>query len=231
MTQTWQNLTSDGGVRWLKYSFSSWGTANTLAIRLDEGSWLVVSPSSSPSPETFDVLAKDGGVSALLAPNGYHYLGQKAWRERFPKAVSYAADGARSRLATKSPGINFESLDSLKSKLPSRIGIHLPEGMKVPDLMLHATSGGKTVWFSGDVLSNIGPEDLALPMRLVMSLFGGATGYRFNRAPSMVYVGDRSTWKLSVLSAIERAAPSAILPAHGNPVVDNPVADTRKILG
>src|SRR4051794_32451772 len=123
MTQTWHNLTPDGGVRWLKYSFSGWGTANTLGTRLDDGTWLVVSPSSAPTPEALDALAKEGGVSALLAPNGFHYLGQNAWRERFPKAISYAADDAMTRLVTKSPGVKYESIESLKKKLPSRIGV------------------------------------------------------------------------------------------------------------
>lgn len=217
-------------MRWLKYSFSSWGTANTLAIRLDDGSWLVVSPCSAPSPEALDVLSKDGGVSALLAPNGYHYLGQKAWRDRFPKATSYAPDGALPRLATKSPTIAYQPLASLKAKLPSRIGIHLPDGMKVPDLMLHASSGGKTVWFTGDILSNIGSEDLALPMRLMMSLFGGGTGFRLNKAPSMVYIGDRTKWKQSVLAAIEKNPPITILPAHGDPVSERPMEAARSIL-
>lgn len=202
-----------------------------MAVRLDDGSWLIVSPSCNPSAQALDALEKDGSVTALLAPNGFHYLGQQAWRDRFPKATSYAADGARERLTTKSPNVPYESFDVLKAKLPPRIGLHLPDGMKVPDLLLHATSGGKTIWFSGDILSNIGPADLALPMRLMMSLFGGATGYRLNRAPSMVYIGDRSVWKQSVLAAIEKSAPSAILPAHGNPVIDRALQQTREILG
>ena len=230
MIQTWENLTEDGGVRWLKYSFG-FGRANTMAVRLDDGTWLVVSPSIGSAPEIFDALSKDGDVSALIAPNGFHYLGQEAWRARFPKALSYAPDDARARLATKSPGIKYESVDSLKKRLPSRIGVLIPEGMKVPDLLMHATSGGKTVWFSGDLLSNTGPEDLALPMRLLMSVFGAGTGYRYNPMPAMVYVRDRAAWRRSVLAAIEKVPPTSVLPGHGNPVTDNTMARSREILG
>jgi hypothetical protein len=108
---TWENLTSDGNVRSLKYSFGP-GLATTMAVRLDDGTWLVVSPPREPSAEALDGLG--GDVSALLAPNGYHYLGQAAWRARFPKAKSYAAKDSLERLAKKSADIPFEPLDALK---------------------------------------------------------------------------------------------------------------------
>ena len=92
----WQYLTQDGSVRWLKYS---WGpaTANTLAARLADGTWVVVAPSVSPARSVLEDLSKDGFVSALIAPNAYHYLGQQAWRLHFPGATSYAPAGAHKR--------------------------------------------------------------------------------------------------------------------------------------
>jgi hypothetical protein len=98
----WQNLTSDGSVRWLKYS---WGpaTANTLAARLEDGTWLVVAPSVGSPSSVLEDLSKDGTVSALIAPNAYHYLGQQAWRLHFPGATSYAPSGGRTRCLLKKP--------------------------------------------------------------------------------------------------------------------------------
>src|SRR6185312_2124325 len=62
----WQYLTRDGSVRWLKYS---WGpaTANTLAARLADGTWVVVAPSVDPASSVLEDLSKDGTVSALVA--------------------------------------------------------------------------------------------------------------------------------------------------------------------
>ena len=225
----WQNLTSDGAVRWLKYSFDP-GKANTLAVRLDDGSWLVVSPSVGSPEGVYDALAKDGTVTALLAPNGFHHLGQSAWRKRFPTAISYASDDARARLSKKCPGVTYESVNRLTERLPARVGILLPDGMKAPDLLVHATSAGTTVWHTGDLVSNTTAEDMPLHWRLLMTVFGAGTGFRFNTMPAMIYLRDRAAWKRSVLAAIEKAPPAVLLPAHGNPLADNVAEKTRHIL-
>jgi hypothetical protein len=105
----WRTLTEDGSVRWLKYSFGP-GTANTLAARIEDGTWLVVSPATGAPPSVLEDLARDGTISALVAPNAYHHRGQEEWRLRFPGAVSYAADGALPRLSEKSPGVPYRPI-------------------------------------------------------------------------------------------------------------------------
>jgi len=224
----WESLTSDGGVRALKYSFGI-ATANTLAARLDDGSWLVVSPASGAPASALDELAKDGPVSALVAPNAYHHLGQAAWRARFPQATSYAAAGALARLGKQTGGVPFEPLEALATKLPSRVAWLLPDGMRVPDLLLHATSGGETVWFSGDLISNTVSEDMKPVPRFIFGLLGGGPGYRLNSVPALVYVKDRASWRASVRSAFDRAPPNVVLPAHGLPVREDASAKTRAL--
>ena len=227
-TQQWQDLTPDGAVRYLKYSFGL-GKANSLALRLDGGAWLVVSPPRDASPEVFDRLGKDGGVAALVAPNAYHNLGQKPWRERFPDAVSYAPAGALPRLAKKAPGVPFQPLDALVPKLPSHIAIVAPDGMKLPEVLLHATTGGATVWFSGDLISNTGKADMGLGGRIIFKLLGGGDGYRLNRVPAMVYVKDKKAWRASVKAAFEANPPTIVVPGHGDPVTSDAAARTRAL--
>jgi glyoxylase-like metal-dependent hydrolase (beta-lactamase superfamily II) len=224
---TWEKLTDDGGVRWLKYSFGP-GKATTLAARLDDGAWLVVSPPRDPSAAVLDGLG--GDVSALLAPNGYHYMGQAAWRARFPQAKSYAAKDSLERLAKRSPDIPYEPLEALRGKLPSRIEVLRPEGMKVSDLMVRATSGASTVWYTGDLISNLQKGDISWAVGLLFSLLGGGSGYRYNGVPAMVYMKDRAAWARSVHAAMEKAPPTAILPGHGAPFRDDPAARTKDIL-
>jgi glyoxylase-like metal-dependent hydrolase (beta-lactamase superfamily II) len=227
--QTWTPLTADGSVLALKYSFGV-GTANTMAVRLQDGSWLVVSPSTKSPPAVLDDLAAKGPVSALLAPNGFHHMGQQAWRARFPEAVSYAPAGALPRLRKQAPDVPFHPADELSAKLPSTAAILQPDGMKAPDLLVRATTADGTVWFSGDLLSNTGPEDMGPVPRFILGLLGGGSGYRFNRMPTIVYVKDRSAWFASVLRAFEQAPPTVILPAHGDPVRDDAMAKSRAIL-
>lgn len=223
----WQPLVSDGSIRWLKYSFGA-ATANTLAARLDDGTWLVVSPATGAPAEALEALAKDGDVSALIAPNGFHHLGQAQWRARFTKAKSYAPADSLARLTKKSPGIDYLPLGELA--LPARMGLLYPDGMKAPDVMLNVSSGGDRVWFSGDILSNTIDSDVKPIPRFIFSLLGGGPGYRFNKAPALFYLRDRMAWKRSVLSAFEAAPPTVVLPAHGDPVTDDVASRSRTIL-
>jgi hypothetical protein len=75
--QQWLPLTTGGELLWLKYSFGS-GTANTLAARLNDGGWAVLSPPSGAPDSVYDALPSQGEVTALIAPNGFHNLGQLA---------------------------------------------------------------------------------------------------------------------------------------------------------
>ena len=224
---SWTNLAADGSIRVLKYSFG-FGTANTLAARLDDGSWLVVSPAIGLPASALDALGQDGDVSALVAPNGFHHLGQATWRARFPKAVSYAPEGALARLAKKAAAVPFRSLGELT--LPARIGRHLPEGMKVPDLLLSVRAGDGAVWFVGDLISNTVAGDVKGFPGFMFRLLGGGPGYRFNKVPTMVYLRDKKAWKASVRALFEQTAPTAVVPAHGDPITDDAAAKTRAIL-
>jgi hypothetical protein len=226
-TSTWENLTDDGGVRWLKYSFGP-ASATTLAARLDDGTWLVVSPPRDPSAAVLEGLG--GEITALLAPNGYHHMGQAAWRTRFPGAKSYAPRDALDRLAKKSATIPYEPLDALESRLPDRFEFLRPEGLKATDLMVRVTSGGGTVWYTGDLISNVQKGDVPWAVGVVFSLLGGGAGYRYNGVPALVFMKDRKTWARSVRSAMEKSPPTAILPAHGSALKDDPAARTRDIL-
>jgi hypothetical protein len=224
----WAPLTSDGSVRWLKYTFGP-GTANTLAARLDDGTWLVVSPAVGAPPHVFDELARQGPVGALIAPNPYHHLGHTSWRERFPDAVSYAVDGALPRLSKKSPGVPFRPASELRAG--SRFELVVPDGLKTPDALLRVSTPGATVWWMGDLFSNNTPEDQVWFLRvLVAPLAGSGLGYRRNGKPGMVYVRDRASWLASIRSALTKHPPSAVVPAHGDAVLEDAASRTEPLL-
>ena len=224
-THQWQNLTSDGSVRALMYSFG-FGTANTLAAKLDDGTWLAISPAVGAPDAALQVLADDGGVSALIANNAYHHLGQGPWRQRFPQATAYAADGSLPRLGKKCTAVTFRPLAELQAKLPARVRLVEPAGMKTPDLLAAVTAGKETVWFGGDLISNTSDDDMSLLARLGFKLMGGGTGFRLNPVPGMVYLKDKAAWRQSVHAAIAAQPPTAFLPAHGGPVTVDAAALT-----
>ena len=225
----WQNLTSDGSVRWLKYS---WGpaTANTLAARLEDGTWLVVAPSTGSPSSVRDDLSKDGAVSTLIAPNGYHYLGQRAWRLHFPSANSYAPEGALPRLSRKSPDVPYRPTSELIARVRPRVTLFIPAGMKAPDMLVRVSVAGTTVWWMGDMFTNSAVDDQNWLLRFIAPLAGSGLGYRRNSKPGLVYVRDREAWLHSIINALDANPPSIVVPAHGSPVLEDTARRTRYLL-
>jgi hypothetical protein len=225
---TWENLTPDGTVRALKYSFGM-GSANTMAARIDDGSWLVISPATGAPEAALEALAQEGPVSALVANNAFHHLGQPMWRKRFPQAVSYAAAGSLPRLAKKAAGIPFRPIEELK--LPPSVRLVQPAGMKVPDLLAAVETPHGAVWFGGDLISNTVAADLKPFARFIFGLLGGGPGYRFNPVPAFVYLKDKAGWKAATRKLLLATPPAVVLPAHGEPVRDDAAARSQAILG
>ena len=93
------------------------GAALAVAPMAD-GRLMVVSPSKTLDEAVATELADFGEVGALVANNGFHYLGQKAWRERFPDARCFAPPKAIERIAKKSKHpLTFEPLADLAPRL------------------------------------------------------------------------------------------------------------------
>ena len=225
----WKSVTAEGtDVQWLKYSFGP-GTANSLAAKLQDRTWLVLSPPSAAPPCVYDALDQQGGVSALVAPNAYHNRGQRAWRERFPRAVSYAPRGAISRLSNRTPSVGYRPIEELAQKLwPARV--LLPDGMKSPDIMFQIPTHVGNIWWMGDQFSNSGVSDQIWLLRLLSRFLGSGLGYRCNSKPELVYVRDRAAWLGSIRAALEELPPTVVVPAHGDPVTDNVVERTRRAI-
>src|ERR1700712_513656 len=97
----WTQLAAEPLVLLREYSFGS-ATANSLAIRLPDGTLLLVSSPCNLSDSELNALAGVGVVSALLANNGAHHLGVPSLLKRFPNAVCYATQSASTRIAKKS---------------------------------------------------------------------------------------------------------------------------------
>ncbi|MFO0746186.1 MAG: hypothetical protein U1F43_11000 [Myxococcota bacterium] len=223
VTHAWEKVDAAGTVLALKYSFGP-GTANTLVARLDDDTLLAVSPASGLPPAVLDALAERGDVSALVAPNAYHHMGHKAWRARWPNAVSYAPDGAMARLAKKCPDVPFEPLTKLAPHLGSRVELLVPPDMKTPDLLVRVDTPDGNVWFLGDLVSNLTKADLRLPVRMLFRLLGGGPGLRFNKVPTMVYLKDKAAWRAWVREQLALAPVAVAVPAHGDLVRDDAAA-------
>lgn len=224
----WQPLDSTGNVQMLTYSFGP-GTANTMAIRLDDGSFLVVSPATRAPEAALDALGKLGPVSALLAPNAYHHMGQAQWRKHFPQAKSYAADDAIARVQKQS-GLDYQPLSALQAKLGSHVQVVAPNGLKKSDLLVHASLPDGGYWFGGDMFTNQAPGEGNVIFRTLNALMGGGPGYRLSPIAQMLYVKDKAAWKADVRERMANERLMAVVPAHGHVATGDVLSATPGML-
>lgn len=215
----WEALGTGGNVRWLKYW---WGpaSANTLAYKLQGGSWAVVSPASRAPDRVFDELAALGPIAALIAPNAYHNLGQIDWRARFPGATSFAPRDAIERLSRKTPCVPYVPIEEAGARL-SPAQFLIPDGMKTPDALLSLAIPEGSIWWLGDQFSNNSKDDQIWLFRILSRIVANGPGFFCNPKPGLVYVADKTAWARSMREALILNPPSIALCAHGDPIFEN----------
>ena len=149
----WNVIDADAGVLWREYRFSGKALATTLVFRGTDGGLVVVSPGTGLSAADYDALREFGEVRALVANNTFHHLGQQPWRQHFKDAQSYAPPRAVAALDKKVQGVPFRSLTELP--LPAHVRWEDPPGFKTGEAILSVGTRRGSVWYSGDLLTNI----------------------------------------------------------------------------
>lgn len=220
----WKVIDEERAVLWREYEFNKGAFATTLVFRGTDG-LVVLSPGKGLEAADYDVLSPFGEVRALIANNTFHHLGQGPWRERFPKAESYAAPQALARLQKKVPSIPFRSLEELS--LPPTVRLHVLPGFKNGEVLASVGTRQGSVWYTGDLLTNIqripGP-----PASWLFSWSDSGPGFRLFRLAVWLFVNDKRAVKERMNALLAEDPPVIIVPAHGPAVMTpNLVAETR----
>ncbi len=220
----WNILDEEGAVLWREYPFAKGATATTLVFRGD-GGLVVVSPPTGLEARDYDALAELGPVRALVANNSYHHLGQGPWRARFPDAESFCPPGALPRLAKKAAGIPFRSLAELK--LPAHVHWEDPPGFKAGEAILRVKTGKGSVWFTGDLLTNIQgtPNN---PFGWMMKWTDSAPGFRLFKPGVWLFIKDKKVVRAWATAQLAEAPPTIVVPAHGPPITTGDVAELAR---
>lgn len=222
--EQWQVLDEKAGVLWREYEFSKGAYATTLVFRGVDG-LVVVSPAMRLPERAYAALREHGEVRALIANNTYHHLGQAEWRSRFPDAVSYCPPGSVQTLNKKASGVSFRPLDALS--LPAHVRWEDPPGFKTGEAILSIGTARGSVWYSGDLLTNIertpGP-----PFSWVFSWTDSAPGFRLFKPAVWLFVKDRKVLREWALRRLVSDPPAIVVPAHGPPVDTGDVAAQAK---
>jgi len=214
----WTQLAAEPLVLMREYSFGP-GTANAVAVRLDDGTLLVISPPAGLSTRELDDLARVGEVSALLANNGAHYLGLASFCARFPKAVAYATDAARERIAQKTKqSVPLQPLSQLLPRLPSKVEIIAADGCKVGDVLVRIQSERGPLLYVGDFFANIPKLPWNPLFRLMFKLTKSAPGFRVFGIFFKFFSSDRAALRDFLIRQLQVSSPAIMIPAHGDPV-------------
>ena len=227
----WTIIDDDAGVLSLTYSFSG-GTANCFTAKLADGRLMIVSPPIKISGAALDEIVARGGVGALVANNGFHYLGIETWRARFPKARCFAAEGAAKRIAKKAPDTgDFEPLHALQALLPEGVAVvEAPGSPKFGETWARAAIAGGHAYYGSDILANMKMPKAFVP-RLLFKLTKSAPGYKvFNLATKIIFK-NRKAGLAAMLEDIRKHPPTVVVPGHGE-IVSGPelAAETEKML-
>jgi hypothetical protein len=212
-SDSWTVIDEDAGVLSRSYSFGP-ATANTVVVRLGEGRLLVVSPGRKLPASAFEELAEHGKVVAMLAPNGFHYLGMSEWVERFPEARLFATQAAARRINKRQPSRRFEPIDAIDEHLPDHVHVNAPPAMKDPDVFVRVDTDAGAVWFSNDVLGNMA----ALPdhwlFRFLFKVTRSGPGFSVNRL-ALKFLGPKPAFREFIVRQMKEHPPRILVPGHG----------------
>lgn len=217
----WSVLDEGAGVLWREYRFSGKARATTLVLRGEDRGLVVVSPAMDLAAADYDALSDFGEVRALIANNTYHHLGQRAWRERFRDAQSYAPPGAVAALRKKAPAVPFRPLTELR--LPASVRWEDPPGYKTGEAILRVGTDRGAVWYTGDLLTNLTSVPPP-PLRWLFTLTDSGPGFRLFRPGVWVFIKDKRAVRDWALRRLQEEPPAVVVPGHGPPVEGPEVA-------
>ncbi len=227
----WKILDRDAGVLWREYAFGG-GVATTLVFRGKGDGLIVISPGKDVEAAALDELGDFGKVTALVASNGFHWLGHTLWRKHFPEARSFAPGQGITRIAKKLPHLGaFEKLEALAPLLGDKATVVDAPGLKVGNAFSTVRTGKGAYWYASDLLANIPALPANFVFRTLMSMTNSAPGYRLFRPAVWLQVKDKAALRGWIEDELTRSAPVAVVPGHGPPFAGpDLVASTKALL-
>jgi hypothetical protein len=227
----WHVLDHEAAILWRNYRFAGAGSmATTFVFRGKGDALVVVSPGPGIDPAALDELSDFGKVTALVASNSFHWLGQGPWKKHFPDAKSYApADGIK-RLSKKLPGHAFESLEALAPLLGDRATVTSPTGLKIGNAFATVRARSGTYLYPSDLFSNIPTMPPQFVLRMLLSMTDSAPGYRLFRPAVWLQVKDKGAVRSWFEHEFARWPATTMVPAHGPPISAPDLVEQTKAL-
>ena len=230
-THGWKVLDGDKGVWSYEYEFAANAKANCLAARIADGKVLILSPATGLSEASFAALEQLGEVAAVVATNGFHHLGQPAWRKRFPSARFFAPSEGMARIRKRNPDAGaFEPLSQLGPLLGDDVIVRELPNTKCGETYAIVKVDDGHIFFVSDILANIDRLPSNPIVRLMFKWTMSAPGYRVFNLGLAFIVRDKKAVLTKLLSDLENYPASVVVPAHGQSLTGEQIAAETKAL-
>jgi hypothetical protein len=149
---------------------------------------------------------------------------------RYPDAKVYGSDPAAARISKKYPSLrSFEPLSKLAAACPSDVALLEPPGMRIPDVMVRASTSSGWLWAFNDTVMNI-PQLPSTLFGKMMKWTDSGPGFKVARFFTMIALKDKKRFKQWWLSELQTAPPTSVFTGHGQPVLDRSHAGTLQAM-
>jgi hypothetical protein len=228
MPSTWTVVDPSLPALTFTYSFGP-GTANALALAV-EGGVVVVSPPCDPSDAVFTELEARGRVRALIAPNAFHLMGLKAWKERYPDVPIFAPTQSIARLEKQSKVKGIQPLAEAAKLIGDRIQLIDMPHYKTGEVLVRWPIDGGWAWYLTDVAMNITQKIPGL-FGMLFRLTKSTPGFRRNAFAGAFMVKNRRSLYAWLAAEAEKTPPRLLVMCHGDHIRPaDPVAEMRAAL-
>ncbi len=187
-----------------------------LGPRGPNGAELLIHSPTWVGDATFERIDALGRPRLIFAPNHFHHLSVRRFRERYPDARVVASAGAIPRLE-RHGHTGLEKIED--TLLPSKIRWLVPEGTKSGEawLSVDVEGGAGPTWIVCDAFFHENAPIKGLEgafLRLAKIAPGLCIGMTF----TMMCIADKRRYARSVHDLIDREKPSRVLFSHGEPL-------------
>jgi hypothetical protein len=209
----WEPVDAEKTVWTAKYRCPGF-IAHTSAFAAKDGQLILYSPGASLVSRLPEGIPDAQLPPLALLPNAFHYLGLKAWKEKYPGMTAVASSRAMSRLRKK--GVSgLQDLDLLKNKLPDNVSILEPPGIRFGEMWLRVSGSGGVAWIVCDAFFNYARFSKKPIARTIQKLFKAAPGLKISFLVKRFMIVDRKKYKDWLFERLEADRPNTLVPAHG----------------
>jgi hypothetical protein len=174
---------------------------------------LVYSPTAKLGDDAHVRISEIGAPRHLVCPNHFHHLGLAEWKQRYPETDIYARAQALPRLTKMYPSLDIKPIDELDRLIAPDVSRLEPQGTKNGELWLRT----QDAWIVGDAFFNLRPP-ISGVTGWILKLIRTAPGLKIGRLWAPLHLADRVRYRAWLIEELEKAPPSWLIPAHGDPI-------------